>query len=418
MSELTKLLEGVKVEWISLDEISELYGGLKGKNKNDFTDGNAKYVTYKNIFNNNEVNFDTLENVKVLPNENQYVIRYGDVLFTGSSEIASEAGMSSSVTKSPDSEMYLNSFSFGLRFNSEIKLIPEFTKYLFRSKYMRDAIAKTASGVTRYNISKKRFIKLQIPIPFPDNPEKSLKIQQEIVRILDSLSEETNQLTAALQKELDLHQKQYNFYREELFTLEGKDVEWKSLGDTEYFKISAGGTPSKTKIQYWENGIIPWLRSESCNNTSIYKAKDFITEEGLNNSSAKLLEPKSTLIALVGATIFKTGFLEFNACTNQNIASIKSLNTQLINDKYLFVYITSLYNELKSQMKDYGMLNLSTLRQFKIPVPSSQEQERIVKILDDMDAKTQAIISAIKKEITLRNKQYEYYREQLLTFSY
>src|SRR5690606_24052486 len=201
MSKLEELLQGVDVEWKALGDISEIYGGLKGKNKSDFTDGNAKYVTYKNIYNNIEVDLEALEMVKVSSNENQYEVKYGDVLFTGSSENASEAGISSAVTFNSEAKVFLNSFSFGLRFKSEIKILPEFSKYLFRSKSIRDEIIKTASGVTRYNVSKKRFVKIKIPIPCPDNPEKSLEIQQEIVRVLDELTSLTNQLTTELESE-------------------------------------------------------------------------------------------------------------------------------------------------------------------------------------------------------------------------
>ena len=107
MSYLEKLLEGVTVEWKPLEQISELYGGLKSKSKEDFTDGNAKYVPYKNIFYNIEIDFDKLDTVKVSPNENQYEVKYGDVLFTGSSEIAGEAGMSSAVTNKSIEKIYL-----------------------------------------------------------------------------------------------------------------------------------------------------------------------------------------------------------------------------------------------------------------------------------------------------------------------
>ena len=119
---LEKLLDGVAVEWKALGDIAEIYGGLTGKSKTDFENGNAKYVPYKNIFGNIEVNFNCLDSVKVADAENQNAIKYGDILFTGSSETAQEVGMSSSVTTKYEESIYLNSFSFGIRFNEEIKL--------------------------------------------------------------------------------------------------------------------------------------------------------------------------------------------------------------------------------------------------------------------------------------------------------
>jgi type I restriction enzyme S subunit len=180
--------------------------------------------------------------------------------------------------------------------------------------------------------------------------------------------------------------------------------------------VASGGTPSKSKPKYWDNGNIPWLKSESCNNKSVFSASNFITEIGLQNSSAKLLQKETTLIALVGATIFKTAFLEFQATTNQNIASIKSKCPEVINDKFIFYYITNLYEILKSEMSNYGMLNLTTLRQFKIPIPPIEEQERIVSFLNKFDALTNSITEGLPLEIELRQKQYEYYRDLLLSF--
>ena len=140
MSYLNTLLQGAEVAWKPLGEISEIYGGLTGKSKADFDNGNANYISYKNIFFNLHVKFDILETVKISESENQHRVKYGDVLFTGSSETPEEVGMSSAVTTNIDESVYLNSFSFGVRFNEEIQLIPEFSKYLFRSKLMRTEI--------------------------------------------------------------------------------------------------------------------------------------------------------------------------------------------------------------------------------------------------------------------------------------
>ena len=107
---LDKLLKGQKVEWLSLGEISTLYGGLTGKTKNDFGKGNAKYIPYKNIFSNLAVDKNNLETVAISNHEKQNFLKYGDVLFTGSSESREEAGLSSVVTFNLDEKIYLNSF--------------------------------------------------------------------------------------------------------------------------------------------------------------------------------------------------------------------------------------------------------------------------------------------------------------------
>lgn len=203
---LIEMIQTAPVEWKPLGEIGLIYGGLTGKNKYDFENGNSKYVTYKNIFDNIEVDLNNLGTVRVNTGEKQHCIKYGDILFTGSSETADEAGMSSVVTSKFDEMIFLNSFSFGFRFNENI-IIPEFAKYLFRSYFIRKEIIKTASGVTRFNISKERFKKIKIPIP-------PLEIQQKIVKILDKFTELEATLEATLEAELALRKRQHQYYRD------------------------------------------------------------------------------------------------------------------------------------------------------------------------------------------------------------
>jgi type I restriction enzyme S subunit len=160
-----KLLNGRKVEWRRLGDVAIVYNGLSGKSKSDFKNGKAKFVPYKNIFNNLEIDVTELDKVKILENEQQNKVQYGDVLFTASSETLEEVGISSVVTSKNLNNIYLNSFSFGIRFNKDIELLPGFSKYLFRSTFLRKQIIKTANGVTRFNISKERFKKIIIPIP-------------------------------------------------------------------------------------------------------------------------------------------------------------------------------------------------------------------------------------------------------------
>ena len=199
------------VMWLKMGDIAEIYGGLTGKSKVDFGIGDAYFIPYKNIFNHSAVKLDKLEKVSVDTGEIQHNVKYGDVLFTGSSETPEEVGMSSSVTTEPQSNVYLNSFCFGVRFKEGIELMPEFSKFLFRSPVMRHQIYKTANGVTRFNISKERFKKILIPIP-------PLFEQQRIISILDKFDTLTNSISKGLPKEIELRRKQYEYYRNEILS--------------------------------------------------------------------------------------------------------------------------------------------------------------------------------------------------------
>lgn len=236
--------------------------------------------------------------------------------------------------------------------------------------------------------------------------------QREIVRILDTFTELTAELTA----ELNQRKRQYNHYRDQLLTFDEDSVEWTTFGDRDLFDVGSGGTPAKSKREYWDGGDIPWLKSESCRNETVSEATNWITELGLRKSSAKLLPKDTTLIALVGATIFKTAFLEFESATNQNIASIKSKRAETVSDKFVFYYLTNMYEKLKSEMPNYGMLNLTTLRQFRFPIPKRSEQARIVDILDKFDTLTTSLTEGLPREIELRKQQYAWYRDLLLNF--
>lgn len=196
-----------------MGEIGSFYGGLTGKSKNDFSDGNAKFITFTNIFSNIAVKLDTDATVKISQNEKQNTVMRGDVLFTGSSEIKEESGMSSVVTMTPVEPIYLNSFSFGFRIKNEFKgdLNPEFMKFLFRSNDMRKSIIKTANGVTRFNISKKRMLDVKVPI-IP------LVEQNRIIVTLDKFEKLTNDISVGLPAEIEARRKQYEYYRNKLLT--------------------------------------------------------------------------------------------------------------------------------------------------------------------------------------------------------
>lgn len=338
-------------------------------------------------------------------------IKKFDIFITPTSETRDEIGFASVVDEDiPDSVYSYHIMRY--RLYEKNNITPYFISYLFETENLRTQIFKASKGLTRYGLSGKDFGKLSIPIP-------PLPIQEEIVKILDSFT----QLEAELEAELEARRKQYEYYRNKLLSatmvsgkwlMNGVEVQWKTLG--EVCKITSGGTPSTNEKLYWENGSIPWLKSEVCKDSYLSSAKTFITELGLNNSSAKYLEIGTVLMAMVGATIFKTAYLNFRATTNQNIAGIKSIDTSILSDKFIFYFILNSYNFLTSKLSGYNMINLSQIKSIQIPIPPLAEQERIVGILDKFDALVNDISIGLPAEIDGRRKQYNYYRGKLLTF--
>lgn len=199
------------VKYYKLCDIGKFYGGLSGKTKDDFADGNCKYITYMNVYNNIAVDFSITEKVKIIANERQNCLKYGDIIFTGSSETQDECGYSSVVTEKLEEDIYLNSFCFFLRLNDINLLNPDFAKYLFRSNSIRKQIINTASGVTRFNVSKKKMENIVLGIP-------SMDIQQRIIKILDKFDMICSDLNIGLPAEIEARKKQYEFYRDQLLT--------------------------------------------------------------------------------------------------------------------------------------------------------------------------------------------------------
>jgi len=406
MMNILEEIQNCSVEWKELGEISHFYGGLTGKTKSDFENGNAKYVTYKNIFNNLQVELNLLETVRVDENENQNSINYGDVLITGSSESKEEVGMSSVVTFIPDEPIYLNSFSFGIRFNEDVELLPEFTKYLFRSFRLRKQIEKTASGVTRYNVSKVTFKKIKVPL-------LPLEIQEKIVQILDKMTEYVTELTS----ELTSRKKQYSFYRDKLLSFEDEvyQVEWKTIQDVSV-KIVTGVTPKKSCEDYYLKGTIPWLRTNEVKFNTITTTEKYVTEKAVEETGLKWILPNSIIIAISGATAGRVAMNSIPLTTNQHCCSI-SVDERIVNYKYLYYLLVNQNRQILSLKQGArGDLNMSMIKSLKIPVPSLEIQSRIVQVLDNFDTVCNDLNIGLPKEIELRQKQYEYFREKLLTF--
>lgn len=197
-----------RLRFVTLADYGVLFAGLTGKDKNDFTGGNATFVSYINVFNNIAVDLSKDDRVKVGEHEKQHSLDYGDIVFTGSSETLEECGMSSVVTQKPSKPIYLNSFCFFLRPYDNSILLPEFSKFLFRSNFIRRQIRKASNGVTRYNVSKERMKKIIIPIP-------DIEYQK---RVVDALNAFEHLTTRILPAEIEARHSQYIFYRDKLLS--------------------------------------------------------------------------------------------------------------------------------------------------------------------------------------------------------
>jgi type I restriction enzyme S subunit len=404
------------VEWKTFDELGAFYGGLSGKTKDDFKEGNEKFITYLNIANNPALRLDIDETVKIGSNEKQNIVQYGDALFTGSSETPDECAMSSVVTEHPEEKLYLNSFCFGFRFNSLEGICPAFYKHYFRSDHFRKAVRRTANGTTRFNVSKKEFGKLAIPLP-------PLEIQKKIVECLDKFSA----LAAELQAELQLRRKQYEYYRTQLLTphsdcnsadkTDDAQWEWKTLG--EIGEMIKGSGIQKSDFVEEGKPCIHYGQVHTFYGTFAYKNKSYISEE----LYAKCKK------AHTGDLIIATTSEDVEACCKATawlgdedvaVSGDAHIYRHTQNPKYMaYLFQTEMFAQQKRRCATGAKVTRvhgDDMLKFRFPLPSLAEQERIVSILDKFEALTTSLSDGIPAEQIRQQRRYEYYRDLLLTF--
>ena len=394
------------VEYKSLGEVGHLLGGLTGKTKADFVDGTARYVSYKNVYSNLQVDVTADDFVRISDSETQNTLRIGDILFTGSSENREEVGLTSVVTSPPPESLYLNSFCICFRPNKNFTLLPEFAKHLFRSGNIRQQVIKTATGVTRINISRKNLAKIQVPLP-------PAEVQQEVARTLDQFT----QLEAELEAELEARKQQYAYYRDQIVagSQNVQLVPIKEIGELQRGRrftrndMVDEGIPA---IHYGEIYTTYGYRTES--------TTSFVKDE--IGPQLRFAQPGDVIIAAVGETVADVG---------TGVAWLGTTPVAYHDDSFALHhnqdprYIshalrTSEYHRQKGRFVSRAKvkrLSVKGIEQIRIPLPELDEQRRIADILDDFDALINDLSSGLPAEIEARRKQYEYYRDRLLTFS-
>ena len=260
---------------------------------------------------------------------------------------------------------------------------------------------KKGGGVPHVHVSSIENFTIPIP-PFP--------VQEEIVRILDNFTD----LTAELQAELQARAKQYEYYRDTLLTF-GDDVSKVKLADIIKSSCS-GATPTKGKTEYYEGGTIPWLRTQDVKFNEITETDSYITELAVQKTGAKWIPENCVIVAISGATAGRCAINKFKTTTNQHCLNMEIDEAKALY-KYVFYCVCNSYEELISKKQGArGDLNASIVKELEIYLPSLEEQKQIVHILDNFNNLVNDINDGLPAEIEARQKQYEYYRNKLLTF--
>ena len=250
----------------------------------------------------------------------------------------------------------------------------------------------------------KDFKALKIAVP-------PLEVQREIVHVLDSFT----LLTAELTAELTARKKQYSFYRDQLLKFE---TGVRIVPIREVIKHScSGATPAKGNSDYYDGGTIPWIRTQDVCFNEITNVNSFITEKAVKETAVKWIPENCVIVAISGATAGRCAINKIKATTNQHCLNME-IDKEKALYKYVYYCLCSKQDELISKKQGArGDLNASLIMSTEIPVPNLEIQKRIVKVLDNFEAICTDLNIGLPAEIEARQKQYEYYRDLLLTFA-
>lgn len=271
-------------------------------------------------------------------------------------------------------------------FKKSDKITPEFLYYFFRSQ--KERFVKDGVGGAQPNISAGYLKKIEIEL-------LPLKKQNEITNTLDKLQSIITHIRTQLEK-LDL------LVKARFVEMFGDPIEnphkYPMIKYGDLFELNAGDTPSKTKPEYWENGTISWIGSNMCQNTIIYENDGkYITQQGYDNSSAKMFPVDTVLIALVGATIGKTALLKFETSTNQNVLGVRGIAKAGYNPLFVYYYTQFLYSKFMN-IGDGGF-NMAS-KSFISELPMYEIDIYKQSLFADFAEKTDKSKSILQQELT------------------
>lgn len=386
MSKLTfmeKLLGGATVEWQQLSDVFHLKNGYTpSKSKKEYWEnGTIPWFRMDDLRENGSILSDSLQKVS------SHAVK-GGKLFPANSIIVSTSatiGEHALITVPFLANQRFTCLTLQNKYSGLLDI-----KFLYYYCFLlSEWCTKNTTQSSFASVEMDGFKKYPVPIPCPENPEKSLQIQAEIVRILDAFTSLTAELTA----ELTARKKQYNYYRDKLLSFEdGEDVTPMSIGEIYNFKYGKGNTIPKEGGQYpvyGSNGVVGTHHE--------YNSED------------------SPVIGHIGAYagIVNWGKGKHFVTYNGVICKHKSNKVDP-----QFAYYILLAQDFGSKAKNSSQpfVSYDTLKEPVVLIPPLAEQERIVSILDKFDALTNSITEGLPREIELRQKQYEYYRDLLLSF--
>lgn len=407
---IAQLLNGAEVEWKPLGEVCDkiFAGGTPASTKEEYYNGTIPWLR------SGEINFSGIDKTEKTITELGFSkssarwVRKNSVLLAMTGATVARSAVN-------NIELTANQSVCALETNESI-INYKYLYYCLANKY--EALKNQGQGVLS-SLNLTTIKKIEIPVP-------PLSVQQEIVRILDKFTQLEAELKIELETELDCRKRQYEYYRDKLLAFNEvgggralifSDLQWKTLGEVADFQ---NGFAFKSRL-FRDNGeVIVRITNIDGKGVDLSDVKYFSISDYNTNMSPYKINKGDILIAMSGATTGKIGFYnyEYTSYLNQRVGKFIP-KANILNNRYLYHYLLSKVEEIYIIAGGGAQPNLSSnklMEKIQIPIPPIEEQERIAGILDKFDTLVNSISEGLPREIELRRKQYEYYREKLLSF--
>lgn len=412
MSKIDEMLKNEKVEWKKLGDVANCFaGGTPKTNVSSYYDGDIPWIR------SGEINFNIIKSSERNITE-EGLNKSSAKMIRPNSVVLAMTG--ATVGRSAVVEFYTScNQSVAAIENDEKILNYKYLYYYISSNY--EKIKRMGQGaLTSLNLS----IIKNILIPIP-----SLKTQEKIVNYLDEFTDYSVKIKQELQKELNLRNKQYEYYRDKLlseeylnklinkYDLYKYELKETTLGDLAQVNRGASPRPISNFITNSEDGV-PWIKISDAglNSKYINQTMQRITREGAKKS--RLLK-KGDFIISNSMSYGRPYILAIEGCIHDGWAAISEYEENL-NSDFLYHYLNSnkVQNYWLKKMNTSSVSNLNSdiIKSLPIPLIDKNLQAKIAEILDKFQALTQYVSGLLPDEIEEREKQYEYYREKLLTF--
>lgn len=420
MSKIEALLKNEKVEWKRLGEKDvcvSITTGLNPRKNFKLNDSSSEeptswYITTKDYSSNEVIEFIEGKTARITEKARKLInkrskLQINDILFSAVGTV----GKIAFVEVEPNN-FDVNESTFVLKPNAK-NIVPKYLVYYLRSDFIQNEVKKSLKGSTLAGIRKNKLENLEIPIP-------SIKTQEKIVKILDTFTELTTELT--------LRQKQYEYYRDMLLSeeylnkisikIDRNNTEMSFYTLSKLFNTRNGYTPSKSVQEFWESEDIPWFKMEDIreNGNILSYAKNYVSNSAIKGEPFE----QNSIILSTSATIGEHALITVPFLANQRFTcfSLKDNYKKEINIKYVYYYFYIIDKWCNNNIKigNFPSVDVRTLLTQTIPIPSIYIQNKVVEILDAFQAMAHQVSGLLPKERELRQKQYEYYREKLLDF--